>query len=499
MAKILLINPNKWGRGITHIWIASHAAVLKSRGHDVRLFDSTFFADWAINETQFNTGNRQYKPSNYDQKISYRNTPILEALQGTINEFNPDFIFWSALSSHIHSEGEYANIQYGHTLLKDIRTIAVKVAAGLQPTADADSMFDYFPKTDYFIRGESEFVLSELIKVLSSGGNRSEVRGLVYRDSDGRVVSNSRQSIISDMDAIPPYDYSLFEEQVFWRPYNGEVVRAVDYELSRGCIYVCEYCVETVIQRYYGFEEVTPNRGTLLKPKGYLRHKSASRVFQEMSTLHKKRGIRLFRCQDTNFLTIDRSTLVSLAEMISQSDLDIMLYIETRPEGINPATIGLLKKLKVDGVGMGVELSTQEFREEKLRRYADQEKIIEAFRLLRQAGIRRTAYNIIGLPEQDEASILETVRFNSSLDPDNVTIAFYSPYIGTSQQRKANELGYFDDYEFHVDSTFRSLSKHSLVKVPVLNFYKKHFNQLVREGLSSLSRLKYESGLTVDE
>lgn len=495
MAKILLVNPNKWGRGITHIWIASHAAVLRSRGHDVQLFDSAFFADWAINEIQFNTENKQYKPSDYGHKISYNKTPILEALQRTIDDFNPDYVFWSALSSHIHGEGEYVNIQYGHTLLKDIQTRAVKVAAGLQPTADADSMFDHFPNADYFIRGESEFVLSELIDVLSSGGNLRGVRGLVYKDSDGRIVHNARQPIISDMDAIPPYDYSLFEDQVFWRPYNGEVVRAVDYELSRGCIYVCEYCVETLIQRYYGFDDVTPNRGTLRNPKGYLRHKSAARAFHEMSTLHKQQGIQLFRCQDTNFLTIDRSTLISLAEMINQSDLDIMLYIETRPEGIHPATIELLKKLKVDGVGMGVELSTQGFREEKLRRYADQEKIVEAFRLLREAGIRRTAYNIIGLPEQDEASILETVRFNASLNPDNMTIAFYSPYIGTSQQQKANEMGYFDDYEYHVDSTFRSLSKHSLVEVPVLNFYKKHFIQLVREGLSNLSRLKSESGL----
>jgi anaerobic magnesium-protoporphyrin IX monomethyl ester cyclase len=220
-------------------------------------------------------------------------------------------------------------------------------------------------------------------------------------------------------------------------------------------------------------------------------------VFQEMSTLHEVYGIRLFRCQDTNLLTIDRSTLFGLADLISQSDLPIMLYVETRPEGIHPASIELLKKLKVDGVGMGVELSTQEFREEKLRRYANQDKIVEAFRLLRQAGIRRTAYNIIGLPEQDESSILETIKFNHQLSPDNVTIAFYSPYIGTNQQRRANELGYFDDYEYHVDSGLRSLSKHSLVDVPVLNFYKKHFNHLVYEGLSNLGRLKQASGLSI--
>ena len=43
MSKILLIQPNKWGRGITSIWIPSHAAALKNAGHDVTLFDCTFF------------------------------------------------------------------------------------------------------------------------------------------------------------------------------------------------------------------------------------------------------------------------------------------------------------------------------------------------------------------------------------------------------------------------------------------------------------------------
>ena len=38
----LLINPNKWGRGITHIWIASHASSLKP-DHEVELFDCTFY------------------------------------------------------------------------------------------------------------------------------------------------------------------------------------------------------------------------------------------------------------------------------------------------------------------------------------------------------------------------------------------------------------------------------------------------------------------------
>ena len=90
---------------------------------------------------------------------------------------------------------------------------------------------------------------------------------------------------------------------------------------------------------------------------------------------------------------------------------------------------------------MGIELSTQDFREESLNRFADQERIIKAFQILKNK-IRGTAYNVIGFPGQDEASILQTIEFNKLLQPDNVTVAFYSPFIGTVEQRKSVELIY---------------------------------------------------------
>ena len=188
------------------------------------------------------------------------------------------------------------------------------------------------------------------------------------------------------MDNISHYDYSVFDDQIFFRPYNGKVLRSVDYELSRGCAYACSYCVETTIQRYYGFTEIT-NLGTLKNASAYLRNKSAKRVFDEIKLLNEKFNIQFFRCQDTNFLTINNAMLKELSELIDESGLDIMLYIETRPEGINKSSIELLKKLKVDGVGMGIEVSSETFRKDNLNRFPAQEKIIEAFSLLRSAGI----------------------------------------------------------------------------------------------------------------
>lgn len=488
MAKILFIQPNKWGRGITSIWIPSHAAALKNAGHDVRLFDCTFYKQWTVNEIDYNTENKQYLSTDYSNYIKFNQNDIFVDLQKTIDSFKPNIIFWSALSSHIHGEGEYVNIQYGHELLKKIKTDAIKIAGGLQPTAEPEIMYEKFPIVNYFIGGESEIVLVELANKILDMEDFENTDGLIKK-VNGKMIVNRPQQIISDMDVIPPYDYSVFEDQVFYRAYNGKVVKAVDYELSRGCVYACSYCVETTIQHYYGFTETTKT-GVLKNASSYLRNKSAKRAYEEIKNLHEKFGITLIRCQDTNFLTINSNMLNQLATLIDNSELPIMLYVETRPEGINSSSVKLLKKLKVDGVGMGVEVSSEEFRKTDLNRYPSQEKIVEAFRLLRNAGIKRTAYNIIGLPNETEEMIIDTIRFNQKLEPDNITVAFYSPYLGTDLERRAKKIGDFNNYEFDVDNQLRTVTKSVGLGKKILEFYKSNFTKLVQDGLENLNELK---------
>ena len=254
--------------------------------------------------------------------------------------------------------------------------------------------------------------------------------------------------------------------------------------MSRGCIYSCNYCVETIIQKYYNFTDSSAKTGAIKNFKSYLRNKSAKTIFDELYFLNKVKNIELIRCQDTNFLTNERNVLYELSDLIDKSDLDIKIYIETRPEGVNEKSIELLKKLRIDGVGMGIELADTKFREDKLNRFANQEKTYDAFELLKSNGIKRTAYNIIGLPNQTEESILNTIEFNKQLSPDNITVAFYSPYYGTKSQIDGKEAGIFDDYEFDVDSALRSKSKDTdLLPIEKLKFYKENFVKLVRNEI----------------
>ncbi len=476
--KILFLHPNKWGRGVTSIWIASHLGTLKKlKGLTVELFDLTFYSDWTDDENTFNTMNNQYKNSNYSDNVKFKNNYKID-LQKKITGLQPDIIFWSAFSSHIHGEGEYAALENGYEALKDINISnnTKLVVGGLQATENPSYVLEKYPMVDIVISGESEITLKEIILNIYTYNN---IKNISYRDNNGQIHTNSKSKIIDSLSAFSPYDYNIFNEMSFLRPYNGKVYKAIDYEISRGCIYSCSYCVETVIQRYYGFTERNLN-GAIKNFKGYLRTKTIRDIEYEFDELINEKKIEYIRYQDTNFLTITKSLLNELADLINRKKYNFFGYIETRPEGINNNSINLLKKLKIDGIGMGIELSTSDFREENLNRFVDQEKIINAFKILKENNIKRTAYNVIGFPNQTEKSILDTINFNKLLNPDNITVAFYSPYLGTKSQKDSFEVSDFDEHEVNLDSQIRSKTKNSNLSIEKLEYYKKNFINLVR-------------------
>ena len=65
-----------------------------------------------------------------------------------------------------------------------------------------------------------------------------------------------------------------------------------------------------------------------------MRAKSPERIFAELKSVVEKQNVQLIRCQDTNFLTMGKKTLNGLADLFDSSNLDIKLYIETRPERV---------------------------------------------------------------------------------------------------------------------------------------------------------------------
>ena len=358
--------------------------------------------------------------------------------------------------------------------MQSIKHNSIVLAGGIQPTASPEICAEKFREIDVFLQGDSEFTILDIANLNDlSLLNISKIKGTYLRNYP---KAERRERI--DLSHIPPYDYEIFEKQTFFRPYRGEVIKAVDYEFSRGCIFSCSYCVETVIQSYLGFNEINP-RGSLKGFDRYLSLKSVKNAFSEIEYFERM-GINLMRCQDTNFLTIPHNFLKEIIKLRQINNLKIAFYIETRPETINPNTIKILKGLNVIGVGMGVETASEDYREDELNRFSSKEKTIRAFQILKDAGIKRSSYNILGLPGQTEQDIISTIEFNKLIDPDNITVSFYSPFIGTKTAIRGIESNEYNHESLSSDSQLRTNTFSNKLSKAKLEYYKENFNSLCR-------------------
>ena len=94
-----------------------------------------------LNEVYFNTSNHQYKESDYERTIEYSEKDPVDEIKNLIKFFKPQIIFSSAISSHIHGEGEYVNIEYFEELISHVKVDKNKcklIAGGLQVTASVE-------------------------------------------------------------------------------------------------------------------------------------------------------------------------------------------------------------------------------------------------------------------------------------------------------------------------------------------------------------------------
>jgi radical SAM superfamily enzyme YgiQ (UPF0313 family) len=103
-----------------------------------------------------------------------------------------------------------------------------------------------------------------------------------------------------------------------------------------------------------------------------------------------------------------------------------------------------LRDTRCDGIGIGVEAGSEWFRRNVLRRTLSNDRLIEAFKLIHEYGIRTTANAMIAFPGEDEEDILETIRLISSLEPKSFDASFVTAYSGTDIHKVAVKLGYVD-------------------------------------------------------
>jgi anaerobic magnesium-protoporphyrin IX monomethyl ester cyclase len=193
-------------------------------------------------------------------------------------------------------------------------------------------------------------------------------------------------------------------------------------ETSRGCPYTCEFCV---VPLHHGQK---------------FRERSAKVLVDEIERAKREQGIRYFYLWGDT-VTLNAKTFSQFCDELIARNLGIQWFANARAD--NLGDIEYVKRLKRSGcwmLSMGIESESDAVRKDMMKRL-ERQKILTAFRNLREAGIKSFAFFIYGYPGETPESMEQTTNFAVELDADFANFYPAVPYPGTELFNKVRRNG----------------------------------------------------------
>ncbi len=298
---------------------------------------------------------------------------------------------------------------------------SIKVAWGGPHASIAPDETIGFENVDMAVRHEGERTIVELVEQLAAGQtDLGRIAGLVWKDSLGRTVHNRLRENEPDVDKLPMPDKTA---DLFPGRYAPD-----DYGVmftSRGCPWPCTFC---------------DSRGVWTRR---IRYRSPEHVVAEMERLYAEQGVRDFYFWDDTF-TPNRRHSMRLFELMIETfprrGRPITWQATTRCDCVDDELARLMKRSGCRLLTYGIETGSPAMMK-ILRKGITHEKVFEAQRVMRRAGIRWDAFFMIGFPDDTPETIDETRRLIRRLECTNVSISIFTPYPGTAMYDRARSYG----------------------------------------------------------
>ncbi len=426
--RVLLINCNTMLDTLVTAGIGILSACIKEAGHEVRMFDTTFYRTADVTGDQARAAALQVKETDFaDLGIEANEADVVEDFVKTVADYRPHLIGLSAIE---------VTYRLGIRLLDAVRDSGIPTIVGGPYATFAPEIVIASPSVDMVCVGEGEGALVELCDRLASGEAITGIENL-WVEQDGQVHRNPVRKPV-DLASLPRQDWSVYDERRFWKPMGGKISVTGTFEMNRGCPYTCTFCINS------GLREIYDDLG------GYYREQDIERLVDEMVEKKERYNLAYVYLVAESFLTTTRERIQTFGRLYQQK-VGLPFWVEARPESINDEKVGLLTEIGCEGISVGVESGNFELRKNVLGRNVTDRTIRKAFELLHGTGIRVSANNIIGFPTETREMIFDTIRLDRQLDPDSVMVSFFSPYKGATLRDLCQQLGYVEDQDIALD------------------------------------------------
>jgi radical SAM superfamily enzyme YgiQ (UPF0313 family) len=458
--RLLLFYPTHFSTGMKPIGLSTLKAYLQKNGHEVRIFD---FAQYAIkrhsDSSSKTTEVNIFKPVPDSEKHLLKQKTVnknefINILLNEIQNFRPDILGVSLLTNNLIISKEY------FSTIKEKTGLPI-IVGGIHPTVAPEKTISY-PWLDMICIGYGE---APLLKLLNSKLKNLSIPNIWFKEN-GKVIKNDLLPHEFDFKNYEFPNWDDYSDNLFYKPFQGKVMRYGDVEFGRGCPFSCTFCVVSYLR---GF----------LNIKSYAK-KPAERMIEELVYLKNKYKIEIFRFWDELFLLVNDKQLLEFGWMYKKF-VDLPFIIETTAESISPERAKALKEMGCVSVSIGVETGNYHLRSHVLNKKTTNETFIDKFNMVNENKINTTAYNMIGLPGETEEMIMETIDLNRKCQVKTPSHALFYPYPGTKLREYCVNKGYLDP-EFEDDNveeevlyTRSVLKQDNIIKPEILKHYIESF------------------------
>lgn len=314
-------------------------------------------------------------------------TSLGEDLQRAAETARPALVLWSFYSPSFSDCRRELSALRNTIDSPNITHLAGGVHATAEPEQTLRAGFDLVAI------GEGEVTITDLVIRLSGGLNLRGLRGTAHLEA-GRFVSHGPGSRI-ELDDYPPF--------------APEHNRFNPIEITRGCVYACQFC-----QTPFMF-------------KARFRHRSVGNVINYVQIM-KARGlvdIRFISPTSLSYGSHDESTNVEAIEHLLSSVREVVgtrgriffgsFPSEIRPEHVSPEALAMLKKyVNNDNIIIGGQSGSQKVLDLS-RRGHNVDVIVSAVRYALEAGFKPNVDFIFGLPGEGPSDLEASLQLADKL------------------------------------------------------------------------------------
>jgi radical SAM superfamily enzyme YgiQ (UPF0313 family) len=409
-------NYGEWPRGprlSVPVGLLAIGSFLKDKGIDVHIYDCfvegyNFKGEHLIKKNRSRVNltqrwRRRFEDANLTEKKEKQHHfgANWDKLRHDLETIRPDVVG----ITNLFRENTEETIKAA-SLVREVLPNAVVAVGGPNATAQFDYMLERTEAINIIGIGDGEFTMLEIIEWVQGKRQINDIKNIVYRGPNNSHIRTSTREWLDNLDELGEINYDLIKlERYFSYERNGIMARnkfayagaerSVSLVTSRGCPYKCCFCS---IHIHAG--------------RKYRRY-SIEHTLNHLETLIRKYKVKHIHFEDDN-LTLDRTRFMKLMNGVIERGLK---FTWDTPNGIfantlNEEMLDIMKRTGCIYLIVGVESGDQWVLDNVIHKQPlTIEKVLNAFRLGKKAGIDMHAFYIIGFPRETLKQIHKTLYF----------------------------------------------------------------------------------------